>query len=538
MASNTSPILVESTEPSVVKLPITLDASYQGDNITRSVKEILDLPDIRGWSVLDHKDNLALIHYDDDADMAQYGELRGIVVDTQNRCMVANSFGCTPTAIASHLEMDEERVIHVTDQNNLVHSFPVETTTITRVFEGVVLRAIWHNSKLHLISHKKLDPSRSRWGPSSSFTEMWEEASGPKAEDLFDTSRPYSSTCYVFLVVHPQLLVGTRQSIQAPYIVHLSTNAMPVSYPADQVAPGRMTIETDSDITSQVTTPFIHSPLSLTLESANYHLKYGYYHASDPEDIRQLTGEAVIMWREEDGEIMDIVKVHSPAYEWRCQMRGNNHNIRNQFYSLLNIAYPDIARDDANWQRLQDRLILLPRYSASSIAELYNQNGSILLIPQTEVFREDYGTRDDRIYLLWMNYLLSLPSNHQASVLNLYTEFESDRKEAIAWVQDIERRQEKIEDTEYADCIKRIIKSSRRLARQRMQEGNNRSVRGATMNLPTLIKTTIRNLIYKEYGPNLYGIIRDMKAEKNPPVEESTIPEVIGSDTVASETVA
>lgn len=518
LMENTGSIEIANTTSGVNNtpvLPFILDASYKGDDVTRRAAEILNLTDTHGWSVIDTDNGLAMVHYNDDADMNAHGDLRGLLLDLEVGAVIADSFGYTPTAVASELTASDGNLT-VRDKDGVNHIFSLEDVVVKRVFEGVVIRVIWHGGKCYRITHRKINPVRSRWGSSKSFISMYEDAGGPSAEQLFDTTKLYSSTCYDFLVVDQSLLVGTRQKVNKPYIVCLTQRTMDVKRPAEEVAPGRASFVTTNAIGGAVNESMIHEPKQLSLVEANHHLKFGYYNEFTSNDSRQLTGEAVIIYTMKDGAICDIVKVHSPAYEWRVNMRGNNPNITNQFYGLLNSVYGDLKSEEA-WDLLKKRLILLPLYDEKSLKDLYESTQGILTIPSGEISREDYDTRDSRIHLLWMNYVLSLPAPSQGEALNILSRFRNDRNDLIQWIQNIEANTRNIEDAQLPNRVKGIISSSRRLARSRVETGSNYSAKGTYMKLPTIIKSTIRNLINKENGPSLYSLVREMKLAKSPP---------------------
>lgn len=517
--AHTSLTVVSNTNTTGETLPLKLDASYKGDEVKRTVAQVLNLNSVKGWSVVDFdsKRQLALAHYDNDVDMDEFGDIHGVLVDTAAQCVVASSFGYTPLAVANEI-VEANEMVKITDVNGQAHVFPKASTTITRLFEGVVMRAIWHAGELHLVTHRRIDASRSRWGRSPSFVQMYHEAGGPTAEQLFDTTKPYSSTCYVFMVVHPALLVGTRQSVTTPYIVHLSTNELPVTFPPEQVARGVPTFECSRELTGAVEQPFVHGPLSLTIEEANYHLKYGFYNEYEVEDVRLRTGEAIIMWNVENGEITDLVKVHSEAYQWRTVMRGDNNNIRNQFYSLLGIAYPPVTTEE-DWRQLCSKLIPFPSYSQEALMDRFVSSGAILNLPLGKVSKEDYSTRESRIYLLWMNFVLSLPPGCQEEALNVYLDFNNDRQEVIQWIRRLENEHRNIQEANLPKRVKDIILLARANARKCVSSGNNYSQKGKVLTLPTLIRNNIRNYVMKERGPSLYGLVRDMK---RPPEDEET----------------
>lgn len=527
--ANTSSVTTVKISPEVAQLlPITIDGTYKGDEIQNKVAQILGLTDTTGWTITDQDGNLVIVHYTDEG-ASRNGHLRGVVVDIENEVIVATSFGHTPTVVTSQLE-EKDGLLSLTDNEGIVHVFDTEQTIIKRVFEGVVIRVIWYNNKCYRLTHRKINADRSRWGSSPTFLSMYEVAGGPKPEELFDTSKPYSSSCYVFLVSHPSLLVGTRQHVTKPFIVNLAQFNMDLKRPADEVAPGLANFVTDSEIGGSVNESFIHEPLPLTLEEANNHIKYGYYNDFKVRDERQLTGEAVIIYQMVDGKVTDIVKVHSPAYDWRLNMRGNSPNIEHRFYSLLDTVYKDV-KTEAQWEEFKKKLIPLSLYDESSIKELFEVNQGIITIPDSEELLNftSFCNRDDRIYLLWINYVLSLPTSVQFSALKIYSDFINDRNHLIEFIQSLERNPEhqnidtinfsnlKIDDKPFKvneKALKRlkiIIVTSRQLARKRIADKQNYSASGKLMNLPMVIKSTIRNLICKEKGTSLYQLTKLMK---------------------------
>lgn len=512
----TSSIQIANTPTPVI--PFVFDGSYKGDELSQKVASVLNLPDKRGWSVLDSKENLALVHYEENADMTKLGHLRGVVVDTEVNAVVAESFGYTPTAVSSHLTV-VDGAIRVTDKDGELHVFDYATSVIKRVFEGVVIRVLWHKGKMIRITHRRINSERSRWGSAKTFISMYEEAGGPTDEELFDTTKPFSSTVYDFLVVAPELLVGTRQRVTTPYLVFLAEREMDLKRPADEVAKGKGEFVVTDVITGAVNQRLIYSPKKLDLAEANQHLKFGYYNTFNVSDERQLTGEAVIIYNIVDGVVRDIVKIHSPSYEWRVNMRGNNPNIRNQFYCLLNAVYSDINTDDA-WKALSSRFVLLPLYDEKSIKERYEQSEAILTIPQGDVSRDMFKSRDARIHLLWLNFMLSLPSNQQKSALNLLAQFKSERDEVISWLQNLEKKVSNVDKLDISPRAKNIINCARSLARKRIADGANYSANGYCMKLPVLIKNTIRNLMNKESGTSLYSLVRELKQNEKEAVEQ------------------
>lgn len=508
-------------ETTSVTCPFSFDGSYRGDELHQQVADILGLDGVRGWEIVDRdiENNLVLIHYRDDADMVKYGYLRGILVDLESKSVVANSFGYTPTATMNKLEEVNGQFV-IRDDDGEVHTFNKATTTLRRAYEGVVVRVVWHNGKMLRITHRHIHAERSRWGTSQPFLAMYDAANGPKAEDLFDTSKPYSSTCFSFLVVDPALLVATRQVVEKPYLVFLGAQETVVNRSGEQVAKGK--------------TLDLQQPDLLTLEEANKHLASGYYDDAEAEDVRMKTGEALIVSDFINGRL-DVVKVQCPANQWRSFLRGNNPNIEHQFYVLLSMVLPDVVNNDKAWENMTKNLICFPLYDIQSVQDTFTETGGILALPSEKFQRANLTNRDNRIHLLWLNYILSLPPSSQQAGINILSKFYARRQAVVNWVQALEKKypgdqinssaarneilallsQKSSEVTKQQldkqnavyTRVQNLVNTSRSLARKKMEQGNTISYKGTHMSLPVLIKDTLRNLLCKEEGVSLYRLM-------------------------------
>jgi hypothetical protein len=531
--SNTSNVSTDTTNTKMLKEINKNDET----NEKKTICTILQLPSVDGWFISDSYKDLRMVHYENNADMSIYGHIRGIVVSLNYKCVVASSYGYTPISVSSKLcPINGNLCLKDKDGHN--HIFSLETVKIKRAFESVIIRTIWYDYEMIKMSHQKFNPKKSHWGDSPNFNDLYDICGGPSAESQFDITKRYSSTCNIWSAVHSSLLIATRQKVEAPYIVYLGSNEMNIQdfiqenrgrsrkkikttsmseIGPDDIKKGHINFIATDEILGHITNTFIHSPEELNIDSANNYLQWGYYSEHPIEDIRQCTGEALILYHMEEGEVIDIVKVHSPSYDWRITLRGNNPNIVHQFYSLLNTVYPaiDDNKDIDAWNRLIKRYILFPLYDPISIIDFYNQSGYILALPMGEVSKDDYIDRDHRIQLLWINFLLSLPLHLQGSALSLLDDFKKNRTELITWLQMIEKQNKDLNNLiDYSDRIKSqdgIIIKSRTFARQRINNGTNYSRNGKLIPLPHLIANTIANLVKKENGTSLYSLIREMK---------------------------
>jgi hypothetical protein len=516
-----------------VIMPFVFDASYKGDALTKRCAEIIGMKDLTGWSVIDTFENLALVHYNPKTDFQKFGRIRGLLLDTESGDIIADSFGYTPIAVYDEITPIDD-VVSITDTDGVNHKFLLtdKDVYVKRVFEGVVIRVIWYNNKMYRITHKKIIPTRSKWGNSKRFLNIYDEANGPTAEQLFDTTKPYSSTCYHFLAVDGTLLVATRQKVLAPYLVYIERQEICLQKPEEDVAIGDPTFSMIEKISGTVSISGIYNPAELNINNVNRFLKSGYYAYKEFNfDERQLTGESVIFYRKVGELIVDVVKVNSKSYEWRSNLRGGNHNIVNQFYAKLNSVYGDI-KEDSQWEKFKSNLILFPLYSPDLMKNEYykrdylkddedeerkkenRKNEGILILGIEEGYelnRELYNTKQARIHLFWMNYVLALPISHQETALDLLDNFITDRDNLVKWLCTLEENVKKVEEPEYCKYIVRIIYSARKEGNKAVKDGTNLTRKGQVLNYKAMVKRKIYDLINNERGTSLYAMTREMK---------------------------
>lgn len=504
-------------------MPIHLDMHYKGDETTQIVSKALGIAYSPNWSVVaeDSENKLALSHYSLTANMKEYGHIRGNIIDTELGIVLANSFGYTPTVLLNSTQQ-LTKFFTVQDNEGVMHTFDLEKATIKRAFQGVVLRALWHKGKFFLITLKKLESSRSRWGSSKYFVTIYEEAGGPTADQLFDTSKPFTDTCYDFLVVDATLIVGSRQRVNKPYLVLLAERKYDSQRPADQVAPARRNFMTSKAMEGLVNESFIHDPQSLSLEDANGHLRYGYYDTLEYEDPRMGTGEELIIYsQDEHGTILDIIKVAAADYKYRNAMRADNPNIAHQFYSSLDSCYDEVT-DHANWTAFKKHFIMFPLYDIDSVQTLLDQTGGVIALPiNKDPKYTDYLNRDDRIHMLFLNYFITLPIMCQQQAIDMYIEYLRDRDDLIKWLAVLEaehkgKHKNQLDQLELHKRVISLILAVRDLTDKDIKAGRTVNRKGVAMQRNTLIKSKIANLILKERGTSLYSLVREMKRARDP----------------------
>lgn len=478
------------------------------EEVTKQIAEILGIEVNNQWKIVDFQDGLAMVHYNDGANMDLYGKLRGVLIDLETSKVIADSFGYTPIAVQSELEVKDNKLT-IVDGDNHSHVFSMDNVFIKRSFEGVVIRTLWYNNKFYRMTHKKINAEKSKWGSSKFFTSIYEEAGGPTVEQLFDTSKPYSSTVYDFIVVDSELMIGSKQQVNKPYIVLTSSTNFDIGKPDHQVASGIHNFQTSSEVSEIMNKTFIHKPVNLSIDEANYHLKFGFYCQHKFYEELLATGEAVIVYSIKDGVVEDLVKVHSKPYEWRLNLRGNEPNCKYRFYSLLDSAYCN-SYEELN-QEFMKKYIIFPFVDVNFLKKIYNEQNVITNL--NTKFREDLQLvsyeRNMKIFMIWLNFLISLPPYQQEAALDYFDEFLVERDLLIQWITDIELKVITVDFEEIPDKAKRriinIMKEARtKVSRLRCDEEKKKE----------FIKASITNFLCKERGNSLYGLVRAMKKSK------------------------
>lgn len=528
----------EQATPLISELDLT-QLNSDAD-IKIKIAQIARLPNVTDWEILDRKGNLVLIHYRDDADMRELWWVRGLVVDIETERVIGDSFGYTSYAVCSELKtLDDHNTLVIDDVDGVTHKFDIRSALVKVAYEGVVLRVFWYNSELWSVTHRRMDTKGSRWGRSRTFLEMYKAANGPTTEQLFDTSKPYSSTMYMFMVVDPELITATRQQVKVPYIVHIASMEMDLGRPQEQVAPGLMTSHPSKEVPGLVEESFIHHPPTLTLAQANAHLDHGYYCPQEVTDERLTTGEALIIYKVgPNGHVEDVVKVYSAAFHHRFNLRGNNANLAHQFHTLTDIVGHG-KLDDKAWYQFSRQLIVFPPYQIKDLKEMYHNLGAILILPQqADVTMQNFVTRKQRLHLLWLNFVLALPPPQQAIALDFLEKYNSDKDELAAWLKDYEitNAGEALNIATCENSVKEFLQAARKQAKIDQQNGR-RNKKGTVMGYPVIIKAVIDRHLERSYGARIYALVRAMKIAKGiitKPLVPVVVPTLIGTELSSS----
>lgn len=500
-----------------IKLSI-FDWGYKGDEFQAAICKILDVPDARLFEIKDVKGDLLLINISESATSAElkkYGYIHGLVLDMRSRQSVLGSFGHTPVAVADEILVGEDNMLHLTDVTKFKHDLVNdENLSITPVYEGVVVRIIWYGGRAYYMTHKKIDCSKSKWGDSATFLELYEKSGGPAPELLFDTSKQYSRRAYSFMIVDPTLRVGSMLKNTQPCCVFLGMTMLHVDFPVgvDVDELQEKNFESFSVPIQELTEPKVINAQSMTIEEANRFLKYGFYNMNDVQiDKRLMPGEAVLIrYSYPDPSTPDFcMRVQSTGFQHRVDMRGDDVNIVHRFYELVELVRPAITSQD-RWDTICNRLVPLNLFDYVSTRALIeaSPNLPVILSNVKEPTPADYPNVDDRIYLLYLNMLVATPITSRHLILPLIDNYHINRQRVIQWIQHLSKNPNAIaqDKTIPVRCLQ-LINEAYKQADRKIKDGKNFDSNNSKLSKIDLVNLTLISLINVERGPSLYSLI-------------------------------
>lgn len=481
----------------------------------QKVSEILNIPNTKEWEIVseDPEANLYMAHHSMEADMQYYGTLRGVVVDVENKAIISHSHPHTPKVVANSINIHEGKIF-MKDEYNVDYELDPEKINVKMGFEGTLMHVFKHNGKVYRTTRKRLDPSRSRWGNSVCFLQMYWDLGGPTDEVLFSPDKAYSPYCHTFIMVHPDVLVATKDDVGDGYLVYLGPKQM---YRTDTECPYDLSDvdidlhvpETSNDFDDKTT---IYQPENLSLEQANKHLLFGFYDGFEGYqylDPRLLPGEFVIVeLLDDDGLVTHVLRVESPSYTWRSVMRNNNPNIKHRFYELVDYSFLKNSRD--NRMKYENMFPILTRYQHKDLKKLIDNDMPIMVWPQkTEEQSEFPRNREDKLYNIWQCYLVSIPFHYQKEVVKYLEELAERRTNVINWLFEISVTG--IDYSEFSKRAKDILHKTREFAEDKMRKGQNTDQKtGKAKTVDEMTRDNIKNFIHKEKGPSLYRLNKEM----------------------------
>lgn len=309
-----------------------------------AIASYLNIPR-EGWSILDKRDSLVLLHYNEDSlNDSKLNHIRGLVLDINdsNISTICNSFMHTPILLSNKINRYPNNLL-LTKNRERIQTDGLKTV-MNRGLDGVVVRLFKWKGNVYFSTFKKLynlttedsKNFKSRWGSSQTFIQMWENLGGP-TDELFEDSDNY---CYTFIIVHPELMVGSLENVGNGKIVHIDTSLLPGS---SSLSGSSSRTRKAIVFPHQFKSCMIGDNPPINLDEANDFLSKGWGSVSirDFKDHRLSNGEFVIISQYSNGQLRSMYRVHSDGYQWRVNLRNGDQNIKHRLYCLLSDSYMD-----------------------------------------------------------------------------------------------------------------------------------------------------------------------------------------------------
>lgn len=429
-------------------------------------------------NITDKKDNLYIVQYN------KKGHQKGVLIDIDKELILINCFKNFKNIISNYIPK----------------YYSADNFKYTRSYEGVLLYITRLNGFNYYNTSKKINVEKSKWGNSPTFVSMFKSAKGPSHEQLFNLNYETSPFCYIFLIVHPDLIVGSRQNVNSPYLIFIKCIKMfsPELFDNCEMIQKKDYDLNNNIIPSIINKPEIYKDTFLTLEEANDFLIEGYYKNSNYN-----SGESILVWEKNN----IILKINSKDYVKRCDMRGDNPNIKKRFYKKI---------DDAKINKKTNKKIYISNfskeytfydiYTKNTLKQVWEKNRGIIILPISNDIDEkillDYNYRK---YIVWINYVLCLPLHLQIIALNLLSDYSKDCTMLTDFIYEIEKNN----IPEYFNNfkIKTIIEKSRRFTENYIKLNQN-------VSRDFFIKNNIKKTILLEKGENIYDLKKELILNK------------------------
>jgi hypothetical protein len=467
--------------------------SYDSD-IYEKIAAIIGVSPSKYWKITDSIKDLYIIHYTDEVedtnpDFEKLINLRGIVVDVKMEKIYCNSFGYTPTMTADIIPIENDNIIF-TDEFDKKYTLDTNNSQFKRGIEGSILRAIFYDGDMYLLTHKRLNTQKSTWGNSVTFHEMYNQLGGPDPKELFDTSKKYSPYCHFFIVVHPDLVYNTKDKVTKGYLAYCGCKKMwedSCYTEIDNIIhTPKMECSHPNGENKLFDTPYI------SLYEANQFLRYGNYEPFDDENVddRLKLGEFIIIYSNDK-----LYKIQSKACEWRIAMRDNNPNLLQQFFKLMDNAnffftnsYNKKIKGKVN--DFLQRYPTLSKYDLSDIQKKVKDEGISVWPNDDQV--TDLKTVEDRMLNIFYCFLMSVSPHRQRDVVTFYNKYKKAKITVTNFI--IKHKNDLYKLADLTDK-KELPRRFGQIVSTAKKNGDN-------------IDKNIKNLVDKEFGDSLYFLLK------------------------------
>jgi len=465
-------------------------------------------------NVLDKNESLGLklYHYDQNEVKKSSSEdslrkVRGLVT-TNSDFVVAKSFGYTPTVVLDKLPeiydfTDVDGKNHIIDPSTIQGIYPMLDGTLIRVWK--------YQDNIFISTHKKIDASKSHWGSSENFTNLFLKYTENyfKLEDLFKDNYDVEMPPMVhnFLLVDMDTLVCSKINLgeKDGFVTYINTfnGNLDLENPPEVISV--------YDIKNTEKTFFRLKSLD-TLEEQNEFLNCGF----DKREVRFnplfQRGEGLVFLTKSQTGDYSLLKVVHPSYQRRSELVGNDPNILHRAWSILSQSL--IPRGKSEIDNYLEKFPPVPCPSAEQFCNIENTDYNV---PSEDALtkKNNLETKDLRFRNALIHYAMSLPIYHLIPALECYNEIVKAKGKVIGILRnDFEKYingswgKPSDRDLKVYERIQAICKEAKKFANTRYSNGERLEGKNESQTVKQFTKDNIKGLINNEYGENMYKIVR------------------------------
>ena len=361
----------------------------------------------------DKVDNFMLFHYEKPESI-----VRGCIVD--------DTCPDRPRAVSHVIQLPIITSVLSEGISNLGLSLP--SLTFTRGYESTTIRVWYYNSKVETSTHKRIRPEASRWGKSVPFSEMYRELKGP-TDDLFteeDVEKGYSDICYIFLMVHPDVLIASQDpNVGSGYLVFIG--GIDMNKPRSMVRPFTIPNHPEVKLSEDISMDSAHDFLTNGFGPQVPHYVCNNTRVSFPDDTRLGPGEFVMTTEWEgvpwESDIRNIYQFVSVGYNYRSLMRNNDPNLIHRVFVL--------SRQVVNYRDINDYTLQFPWISSIMPVD---QTGHYKGSKNESIVPIEKSNQTQRLYNIWNVFLFCVPPTTKAIVSSYFHYFHLSRYNLAGWL--------------------------------------------------------------------------------------------------------
>jgi hypothetical protein len=313
------------------------------------------------------------------------------------------------------------------------------------------------------------------------------------------------------------LLAGSKQIVKSPYALYLGSNENYLNY--DSCTFGHCEFECVELHTPQkiMDEPGIYKVKPMDIYTAEKFLNKGFnpelFNTNEDSSVIENIGESLlILSKDKRGFVTQSIKVNSSSFQWRCDIRENNPNLKHQFYAFLGELY-NISNSNHFIQAMAEKdLFHFEPFNLYELEVLYKSMGSPVSVSFKETKTPNYSHPDSRVHVLFLNFFISLPYHLQLQAFAIYKEFYSSRNDLLNFVSNVA----------YEKCYNPVLLKESKTLTPRMlaiilnaiEYTQKQMSRTPGIHAYKNTQKNIQFLIFKENGRSLYKMISHMKKEK------------------------